>query len=527
MLDDCYEIANIKRSPMEDRVGPAVRPLPLNSGAPSPPLLPNPCPMALWAAYLGLSRESHEAHRLLTCPLPSWPLRCRFVPGRSGLFPTRWPSATRPRRLPRRATSGPGWPPSTRADSKVRDLTFLDGEELDDGCLPRPSTSPNDVGRPAFPPRADVERDFVDLHKFVGMEAAAAGVPGVSSLWGGQAGDEMPAPRRLDLETFAAEARLHGAVVFVALHGGVGENGQLQAFLEEQKIPFTGSSSAAAGVAMDKYETAAVLRALEPQGISCAPKHVMTYDKVRRERCGEPLERSDGWGRGGWQRRPLNGIIVFVGSVLRWAPGAPFPLKKIRNWCRSWRRCPTLRAAVTPCSATCSPCSAPSRPPYASSLSRTGAALGWQGSPMGWTCGSTSRPYLRGRVPCRPGPCPPPIPTSSCPRKHARRLAANSMGLWPPPTALFPLALCPTGPVGNSRSRTSYLFEPFISTDPVVLRRDEEGRETIEWSGRSRWVEVTIGVVCQDGGARALTPSLTVKQAGHVLTLEVRGLSRP
>lgn len=41
-------------------------------------------------------------------------------------------------------------------------------------------------------------------------------------------------------------------LVFLALHGGSGENGQIQALLELAQIPFTGSGSTASGLAMDK-----------------------------------------------------------------------------------------------------------------------------------------------------------------------------------------------------------------------------------------------------------------------------------
>ncbi|MFK3672025.1 D-alanine--D-alanine ligase [Leifsonia aquatica] len=41
-------------------------------------------------------------------------------------------------------------------------------------------------------------------------------------------------------------------VVFIALHGGSGEDGHLQALLELLGVPFTGSSSLASGLAMDK-----------------------------------------------------------------------------------------------------------------------------------------------------------------------------------------------------------------------------------------------------------------------------------
>ncbi len=41
-------------------------------------------------------------------------------------------------------------------------------------------------------------------------------------------------------------------LVFIALHGAFGEDGQLQAILEERRIPYVGSNSAASRLAMDK-----------------------------------------------------------------------------------------------------------------------------------------------------------------------------------------------------------------------------------------------------------------------------------
>lgn len=56
----------------------------------------------------------------------------------------------------------------------------------------------------------------------------------------------------MDLEDFAIEAEAVGAVVFIALHGGLGEDGRLQDFLQEHNVRFTGSSGPASQLCMDK-----------------------------------------------------------------------------------------------------------------------------------------------------------------------------------------------------------------------------------------------------------------------------------
>ena len=46
--------------------------------------------------------------------------------------------------------------------------------------------------------------------------------------------------RFMDMESFALEAEAKGAVVMLALHGGAQGNGQVQSFLAEMEVPFTG-----------------------------------------------------------------------------------------------------------------------------------------------------------------------------------------------------------------------------------------------------------------------------------------------
>ncbi len=57
-------------------------------------------------------------------------------------------------------------------------------------------------------------------------------------------------------------------VVYIALHGGYGENGQLQAMLEVAGIPFTGSGSLASALGMDKHFSKVLF---EKAGVPTAP----------------------------------------------------------------------------------------------------------------------------------------------------------------------------------------------------------------------------------------------------------------
>lgn len=81
----------------------------------------------------------------------------------------------------------------------------------------------------------------------------------------GRAGLPVPAPRNPaalpDAEVIAREPSLAAAdVVFLALHGGAGEDGTVQTLLETAGIPYAGSGPTGCALAMDKDLTKRLLR---------------------------------------------------------------------------------------------------------------------------------------------------------------------------------------------------------------------------------------------------------------------------
>ena len=67
----------------------------------------------------------------------------------------------------------------------------------------------------------------------------------------------------LDTEVYETPQLLLGTdLVFNALHGGDGENGSIQAFLDLYNIPYTGSGSKACKIAMDKNITKLIARSI-------------------------------------------------------------------------------------------------------------------------------------------------------------------------------------------------------------------------------------------------------------------------
>lgn len=92
----------------------------------------------------------------------------------------------------------------------------------------------------------------------------------------------------------APEARGNGNAFLLALHGGEGENGTVQALLEARRLPFTGSGSVASASAFDKAKTKALASA---KGARTADARVIApASKGELERTlGELLATSPRW----------------------------------------------------------------------------------------------------------------------------------------------------------------------------------------------------------------------------------------
>jgi D-alanine-D-alanine ligase len=95
-------------------------------------------------------------------------------------------------------------------------------------------------------------------------------------------GDAAPLPAE---ETFAwlnAKPVRAADVVFVALHGGAGEDGTIQALLETAGIVYTGSGILASALAMNKDRSKALFR---EAGVQTAP-HLLVDASSEKERAG-------------------------------------------------------------------------------------------------------------------------------------------------------------------------------------------------------------------------------------------------
>ncbi len=81
---------------------------------------------------------------------------------------------------------------------------------------------------------------------------------------------DLAMPYKMSMDEFLQEVKLNQGLVFIALHGGIGEDGTIQALLEKNDIRYNGSDSEASKLCMNKYETGRFL--VQSTDIELLPK---------------------------------------------------------------------------------------------------------------------------------------------------------------------------------------------------------------------------------------------------------------
>jgi D-alanine--D-alanine ligase len=84
-------------------------------------------------------------------------------------------------------------------------------------------------------------------------------------------------PKKISFNEFVKKSKF----VFLALHGGEGEDGTLQKIFEDNHVKYNGSSSKISEICMDKYETGEHLLGLENQGIYVAPRKIFSITEIK------------------------------------------------------------------------------------------------------------------------------------------------------------------------------------------------------------------------------------------------------
>ncbi len=80
---------------------------------------------------------------------------------------------------------------------------------------------------------------------------------------------------KISVEEFMDKALKAHAFVFIALHGGSGENGTWQKMLDLAGLPYNGSGEKASHLCMDKLETGNVINHIADPALIALPKYVL------------------------------------------------------------------------------------------------------------------------------------------------------------------------------------------------------------------------------------------------------------
>lgn len=103
-----------------------------------------------------------------------------------------------------------------------------------------------------------------------------------------------PSPERIEPDAFYASAAKAEALVFLALHGGEGEDGTIQARLDAYGLSYNGSGQEASRLCMDKFATGEKIRRAAIPGLEAAPK---IFLECTQEMTGGCIDAADLWGR--------------------------------------------------------------------------------------------------------------------------------------------------------------------------------------------------------------------------------------
>ncbi|XXG39900.1 hypothetical protein AAC387_Pa01g0745 [Persea americana] len=232
-------------------------------------------------------------------------------------------------------------------------------------------------------------------------------------------------PMKYSLEQWIKHVKEVQATVFIAVHGGIGEDGTLQSMLEAAGVPYTGPGVMASKTCMDKVATSLSLGHLENLGVLTIRKEVWNKEELLNS--------------------PLPDLWHDLTTNLQ---SETLCVKPARDGCSTGvaRLCSVEDLSI-----------------YADALRKQ---------------------LLR-------------LPPNSFSKAHGMIEMPS-----PPPESL--------------------IFEPFIGTDEIIVssKSTNGNAHKLMWKGQNRWVEVTVGVVGKRGAMHSLSPSITVKESGGILSLE-------
>jgi len=228
-------------------------------------------------------------------------------------------------------------------------------------------------------------------------------------------------PCKMDIEAFTSRAQREEAFVFIAMHGGVGENGTLQSFFERDQILFNGSDSKTSALCMDKFETGKAINQLGDPDIASLPKKILNFEMVS-----------------GFSSHDCAALWLVLKEALQ-------------------TDCLLIKPRCDGCSA--------------------GIAL-----------------------------------------LHNEEDLARYIGFIKQKTSSIPAGTFPNQKgiieMPNQDEKIDYMVEPYIETDRISIEKN-----VLKHTFKKGWIELTIGVLEEEGNYKSLNPSITIAE-GAVLSLE-------
>jgi D-alanine-D-alanine ligase-like ATP-grasp enzyme len=84
-------------------------------------------------------------------------------------------------------------------------------------------------------------------------------------------------PKKMSFDEFVKKSKF----VFLGLHGGDGENGNIQKILTEKNIKFNGSGEIASRLCMDKFEAGELIRCIKMENVGIAPQKMISLKDIK------------------------------------------------------------------------------------------------------------------------------------------------------------------------------------------------------------------------------------------------------
>lgn len=102
-------------------------------------------------------------------------------------------------------------------------------------------------------------------------------------------------PRRMALDKLFVEAKEKKAFIFIAMHGGKGEDGTLQHQLEKYQLPYNGSNPVTSALCIDKYLTGITIQAMDDPEILSTPKKKISIAELKENTSFDYQKMWEGW----------------------------------------------------------------------------------------------------------------------------------------------------------------------------------------------------------------------------------------